>query len=243
MHGLPLVLPLFIILVVASSLVAVVSGSGLMTKAHPWSISAPPNRQQGRTAKQQADWDRNRNLVANANRRRAAFDFVLYGDSITAFLGRDPETWRKHFRPKHSAVLGVGGDAIEHLAGRMLTTERLSVPPKAAAFRIGINNFLRNGQTVDQMAALMDQFLPLAKRLLPGTRLYLLALLRTTRNVDTASANTRLQALARKHGFGWLTCGTSLDPMDRRVFSDGLHPTAAGHDMILTCLKASIHRV
>lgn len=182
---------------------------------------------------------RNAAVVADMNRSGGCFDFVLYGDSITAFLGNNPQLFTKHFGSK-SAALGVSGNSVEQLAWRIMKgDERPARAPRCIAFNIGINNLIWGN--FDGAVGHMQELLAWCRNAYPSTHLVLMALLPVSRQFgDVASANRAYRALAQRMGIAFVECGQSLDPTDTSLFSDGLHPTARGHDIVLKCLRAAV---
>lgn len=166
------------------------------------------------------------------------FDFLLYGDSITAFLTVNAAVLKKHFGGKKAAALGVGGNTVEQLAWRIMSgSEAPALAPKCVAFNIGVNNTTRS-QGEQVTTAHMETLLRWWQKAYPSTKLVLMALLPTSR-VDrkVAETNRRYKALASKLGIVFAECGQDMDADDTSLFSDGLHPTTAGHDAVLKCLR------
>ena len=171
------------------------------------------------------------------------FDFLLYGDSITAFLTRDPAVLKKHFGDKKAAALGVGGNTVEQLAWRIMSgNEAPARAPKVVAFNIGVNNTTRSQGaqvTTDHMETLLRWW----QKAYPSTTLVLMALLPTSRpDRKVAETNRQYKALASKLGIVFAECGQDMDADDTTLYSDGLHPTAAGHDVVLKCLRKIVDR-
>lgn len=185
---------------------------------------------------------RNARVVADVNRSGGCFDFVLYGDSITAFLGQNPGVFTKHFGDmKAAAALGVSGNSVEQLAWRIMKgDERPARAPQCMAFNIGINNVIWGN--FDAAAGHMEQLLTWCQATYPSTRLVLMALLPASRQFgDVSSANRTYRALARRLGITFAECGAGMNPTDTALYSDGLHPTARGHDIVLACLREVVN--
>lgn len=97
----------------------------------------------------------------NVQRLRAAeargiVDFVLYGDSITAFLNgytlraNNPgseKVWTDAFRGLNAVALGVAGDQIGQVLWRIMNAERPTYDPKVIGLHIGINDLIGWGTT------------------------------------------------------------------------------------------------
>lgn len=180
-------------------------------------------------------YEQNAQTVKDAD---GCFDFLLYGDSITAFLTRDPKVLKKHFGDKKAAALGVGGNTVEQLAWRIMSgNEAPARAPKCVAFNIGVNNTTRSQGaqvTTDHMETLLRWW----QKAYPSTKLVLMALLPTSRlDREVGETNRLYKALASKLGIVFAECGQDMDADDTTLYSDGLHPTAAGHDVVLKCLR------
>lgn len=181
-------------------------------------------------------YEGNQKTVADMDASGGRFDFLLYGDSITAFLTRNPATFQKHFGDKKAAALGVGGNTVEQLAWRIMSgQERPARAPKCVAFNIGVNNSMGD---VSRTASRMETLLQWMRRAYPKTTLVLMALLPASNpGLDVRGTNRLYADLAKRLGIVFAQCGQSMDPDDTTLYSDGLHPTAAGHDVVLACLR------
>ena len=190
----------------------------------------------GSSAAAEESYAENRNTVAALNKSGKQIDLLLYGDSITRYLARDKAVWKRHFGGWVSAPLGVGGNIIEQLAWRIMSgNERPDKPPKCIALLIGVNNA---PLTFQQSAGRLEELLRWLKKAYPSTKLVLMALLPATRGHNNPNtANPILRQLAQRLGITFAECGQSMNTRDARLYSDELHPTAAGYDIVLPCLK------
>lgn len=170
------------------------------------------------------------------NESGGCFDLVLYGDSITSFLGDNPGVFTKHFGSK-SAALGVSGNSVEQLAWRIMNgDERPARAPRVMVFNIGVNNLIWGN--FDAAVGHLEDLMKWCRAAYPSTRLVLMALLPALRQFgDVGAANAKYRALAQRLGVRFADCGRGLDPADKSLYSDGLHPTAKGHDAVLACLR------
>lgn len=179
--------------------------------------------------------DHNAKVMAQANAAGTAFDVILYGDSITWYhMFHDTSSFAKHFGKYNAVAMGVGGDTVENLAHRMMVTERPAVPPKNMIVMIGTNN--RDLRTIHRTFYRLEYLLAWVKRTFPTTHLVLAAVTPEAKKWGWRQKNQAYRAIAAKLGIAFAECGLDLDPTDRAVFPDGLHPTAAGYDVILPCL-------
>lgn len=183
---------------------------------------------------------RNAKIVEEANRSKARYDFVLYGDSITQIVAdRHMDIWKRYFgHLQSSAPLGVGGNTVEELSFRLaLGKERFQVAPKVVALLIGINNV---NWAKNDPSEKLDQFLvPYLRAIWPDTKLLLLGML-PNKSSNVKPYNTKYKRLAEKHGATYVACGADLDPSNTTYFPDGTHPSAEGYHAIYPCLKAAV---
>jgi len=183
----------------------------------------------------------NADIVRDANRSGKKLDFVLYGDSITAFIkskGHLP-VFGSYFG-KSAVPLGVGGDTVQELSWRLVNTEKLSTPPNTVAVLIGVNN-IRSEKT--NPVPYMDQFLiPYLKSIYPSSKIVLIGLLPNTTKTDmsTGDVNREYKRLATKYGIKYVDISNGLNAGNTRDFYDGLHPAAGGYDVMFKNLKKYI---
>lgn len=190
----------------------------------PWAVDASSD------AKTQQAYAQNKKTVDLANSIGKRYDLVLYGDSITAYHRLRPRSWRRHMG-SGAVALGVGGHTIEHLTWRIMTSERLAVAPACIALMIGVNNALSQ-----DMFARLRYLVSWLKASYPESRVLLFALLPENKGRGYVQKNAAYKAIARELGVAFAECGQSLDPDDRTLFSDGLHPTDKGYDQLLPCM-------
>lgn len=168
----------------------------------------------------------------------AQFDLLLYGDSITMFLGDNPGVWSAKFGDLKAAALGIGANTVEQLAFRIIGRgERPKLAPRVIALLIGINNVAQG--SIEPAIPHLEELIRWLQAAYPSTQIVLLAMMRTAR-FPTDGYNARYAAMARRLGVTYSTCGQGLDPNNRTHMSDGVHPTAAGHAKWLTCLRAAV---
>ena len=188
---------------------------------------------------QQQSYAGNRNLVLAANRAvpQRRYDFVMYGDSITAALRIDyGGVWERYFGGWRSAALGVGQSTIEELTWRVLAGgERFAEDPRVALVHIGVNN-----QWGTLPAAKLGYLLSWMGAAMPGSRLVVLAML-PSRIPKVAAMNELLRKEVDRHkGVLWSTCGSDIDPWNERQLYDGVHPAEEGYSRLFRCLKPQL---
>ena len=182
----------------------------------------------------------NKREVAKANLASRRLDLVMYGDSITSFHAKDRSVWDKHFGGKGALPLAMGGSTLPELAWRvMLGEERPQLDPRVAVILVGIND-LKNAKT--DPAPNLESLVQWMKAAMPGSKIVVLGLLPNA-YVNVVPTNVKYAALAKRRGVTYLDCGRGMNPSDKKLFKDGTHPTAAGHDVVLRCLKAGVSRL
>ena len=190
-------------------------------------------KQRSISAMQQA---RNRRFMATVNANNVKLDTVVYGDSITAFHQTDARAWDRHFGAR-DAHMGMGGSTVPELAWRIMKGGELPRhAPRNVVFLVGINDVRHGGYDPTPM---LEELVRWCASALPGTAMYVHALLPTTK-WDVKPANDRYRQMAARVGALFVECGGTLDPANRSLFGDGLHPTRQGHDHILACLKREL---
>ncbi|AGE50298.1 hypothetical protein ATCVCanal1_758R [Acanthocystis turfacea Chlorella virus Canal-1] len=193
----------------------------VVSTKHPWAI------------------EKNRKTMADANAKGTPLDFVLYGDSITWYhVYQTNASFVKYFGQYNALAMGIGGDTVENLAYRMMVTEKPAVAPKNMIIMIGINN--RNLTLIHQMFYRLETLLLWTRSAFPTTNIILSALTPENLGWGWVQKNQGYEAIAAKHGFPFAKCGLNLDPTNPAIFPDGLHPNAAGYDVILPCMARAM---
>jgi lysophospholipase L1-like esterase len=134
----------------------------------------------------------------------------------------------------------MGGSTVPELAWRLMKGGELPrLPPRNVVFLVGINDARHGGYDPSPM---MEELVKWVMQRLPGSRVFVHALLPTAKPVKYSirQVNAGYKELAERTGARFLDCGAAMDPADRRLFSDGLHPSRHGHDLILACLKREL---
>ena len=224
----------------------------------PATIPTPPEWVQGDPEKspvpaRRRAGARNARIVQTANTNNERYDFVLYGDSITMIAAdRYMDVWNKYFGQNgmKSAPLGVGGDTVQKLSWRLsLGKERFGIPPKVVGLLIGINNIgLENS---DPVIYLNSFLLPYLKAVYPTSHIILVGLLPnvqlvTKENMRISANNNYMMlvkkyrtysAITNKYDMHYVDISTGLNQADTNQLYDGLHPTAAGYEIIYRNLR------
>lgn len=202
-------------------------------------VQGDPQKSSAHHVRVSGQW--NADTVSAANKAEKQLDFVLYGDSITAFVKSKGhmDIFERYFG-KSSAPFGVGGDTVQELAWRLVNTEQLSVSPKTVAVLIGVNN-IRSDKT--NPVPYMDQFLiPYLKSIYPSSEIIIVGLLPNTSKTDisTADVNQEYQRISVKYGVRYVDVSNGLTADNPSQFYDGLHPDTIGYDIMFRNLKSQI---
>lgn len=178
---------------------------------------------------------RNAQVVADANRAKTRYDFVLYGDSITQFVAdKYMDIWKQYFGHLKSAPLGIGGNTVEELSWRLVRgKERFDRPPRVVGILIGINNLK---WAKNDPAEKLDFLLPWLRATWPDTKVILLNVLPNA-TVKVGPTNAKYKRLAEKYGVQFATCGADINPTDTSQLKDGTHPAPAGYHKVYSCLR------
>ncbi|AGE53679.1 hypothetical protein ATCVGM07011_863R [Acanthocystis turfacea Chlorella virus GM0701.1] len=193
----------------------------VVSTKHPWAI------------------ENNRKLMANANAKGVPLDFVLYGDSITWYhVYQTNASFNKYFGKYNSLAMGIGGDTVENLTYRMMVTEKPALPPKNIAIMIGTNN--RDLTKLSDLFAHLEFLLTWLKRTFPTTNIVLLAVTPEKLGWGWAQKNQEYAVIAARTGVTFAQCGLNIDPNNTALMPDGLHPNAAGYDILLPCIAKAV---
>lgn len=180
----------------------------------------------------------------NAAETSNEYDVIVYGDSITAGVREVLKTpWRTtvepHFTGLRVAWWGVPGNDVEDLTWRIMSGAEVAVtPPKVVVLWIGTNSLNQGRDPVEHLDFLMDYL----RKTLPLTRLVFLNILPNTR-YPVEEANARMRDVCAKHGATFADCGSTLNPADRKLIPDGVHPSPVGYRAIMKCLGPLVRQL
>lgn len=185
----------------------------------------------------------NKRLVAAANAANQQLDFVMYGDSITAFHKATPSVWNKYFGKLAALPLAMGGSTTAELAWRIMRGgEKLKRDPKAIAILVGINDLKWSREKAP--APNLDFIVQWMRQTWPSSQIFVMGLLPNAfereKNFSIAQTNKKYKALAKKHGATYVDCTGVISIKDKKLIPDGTHPSAEGQDKVLKCLKQAV---
>lgn len=183
--------------------------------------------------------------------KKAKPQLVMIGDSITHYWAGQPaapivrstEAWNRAFGNRTAANLGFGWDRTENVLWRIEHGELDGINPEHVVLLIGTNNL--GMDTPEEVFAGIDAVCRAVHVKLPSARILVLGILprkdQMQLKADLDKVNYLLQT--RLHPRGYVRVydignrfrnadGTFND----KLFSDGLHPNAAGYDILAAVL-------
>lgn len=187
--------------------------------------------------------DRNKDVVDHYNSQSTPLEIVMYGDSITMNIFEKNKGLWTTFMGKNSVPLGVGGDTVEQLLDRIMTTERLTKPPRFAFVLIGINDLMKELKTENRpnfvrttLRRRIEALLRQMRNVYPTTKIILMPLLPTTRvhpNVLKVAFKVYKDIATSTNRVTFLPAGQSLNPRDPKLMPDQLHLSPIGYEYLL----------
>ena len=210
-----------------------ISSSVSKPKLPSW--ARPPNKWLGGVS---GSGYKNHLVNVDTAKQNRAYDVLIYGDSITSGI-RDISSVNKEFAKMFTsfATFGAPGNTIEDLVWRIISgNEVLKYQPKTVLLWIGTNNVgLKTGDPVPQM----DFLVKTIKSVYPKSNIFIMNALPTAK-YDVSKINTGFKKVASANKVTFLTCDSDLNPKDKVLFMDGLHPTVDGYKRIFNCVKKNI---
>ena len=230
------------------------------------SVAATPEWAAPRPARKMrrpwTDWmDVNRGNVERLARaeQHGPVQFVLYGDSITAFhygytlTSRNPgtpEVWTKRLGALNAVPMAIAGDGIANVVWRLMEGHEMPRrPPRVIGFLIGINDLLR-GENVTAIEVRMRFLIEHVHAVHPSSHIVLCALTPVGEyplGLRRSSVNRMYERLVTEYSAGGIpihyvdmlrrvTSPTGL-PLVPTLLYDRVHLTRAGHDLALRALR------
>ena len=205
------------------------------------------------------DWQKRHEEVLERNKVFKP-DVVIIGDSIIHYWGGEPaapikrgaRAWTNCFAGWKVTNLGFGWDRTENVLWRIEHGELSGIHPKVIIIKIGTNNTSVNDSAEDIAAGIMA-VCNAAHRCQPDAKILLLGILprpgeKGPRPTPTEIVNALLPA--RTAGISWLTyCdfGNAFRNADgsvnKALFCDGVHPNAAGYEILGTKIRGQLKTV
>ncbi|CCH53736.1 Platelet-activating factor acetylhydrolase IB subunit beta [Fibrisoma limi BUZ 3] len=188
------------------------------------------------------NWEERHNAMLTLNQTEPT-RVVFIGNSITHNWGGKPlnnrivgaDSWQTYLEPLQVRNFGFGWDRIENVLWRVYHDELDGISPEQIVLNIGTNNLHLN--TDDEIVQGL-RFLVQAIRLRqPNARITLLGIYpRREQEGRVAGLNKGIQAMARSENVSYQDIGKRLllknGTLNEQLFSDGLHPNAAGYVLL-----------
>lgn len=168
---------------------------------------------------------------------------VFLGNSITHYWGGKPTapringegSWKKYFEPRSAGNLGMGWDRIENVLWRVYHGELDGIAPKQIVVMIGTNNLQLNSdeEIIDGIRLLLAAI----HTKQPSAKIILLGLLPRRQQEERVKAlNLRYEEVAMEMKIFFADGGGLFLDENHKIkeslFSDGLHPNAAGYELL-----------
>ena len=179
-------------------------------------------------------------------------DFVLYGDSITAFhagyvlskVTGNNRPWKKHFGDLRALALGVAGDQVANVLWRITNREKPKVAPKVIGLLVGVNDLIGWGQigayvpsTVKRLKILITTI----SNMYPSTHIIVFALtpvngtiLRKKRQKHNNAVKKMIAKMTDVNvsfaDTAAVITASNGGPIGSDILADGVHLTENGHE-------------
>jgi len=199
------------------------------------------------------DWETRHNEVMQYNKVHPP-KLILIGNSITHYWGGPPadprhngsDSWEKYFAPRTTTNMGYGWDRIENVLWRIYHGELDNISPKQIVLMIGTNNLQLN--TNEDVAEGLHFLIQAIKAKQPKAHILLMGIF-PRRNMEEriVQVNKLLTNVAAQTKINYADAGSLLIKKDGKIdellFSDGLHPNAAGYDKLGAFIVAHLDKM
>ena len=192
------------------------------------------------------DWNDRHEAVLQLNKEDAP-EILMIGNSITHFWGGEPagpqrgkESWDKLFKGKHVRNLGFGWDKIENMLWRIYHGELDGYQAKDIVALPGTNNLQSN--TDEEILQGISTLIEAIQERQPTARLCILGIYpRKDMEERVKLFNAKLKKELADKKVIYLDLASYFTNKDGSInwnlFSDGLHPTKEGYNLIAKGLK------
>jgi lysophospholipase L1-like esterase len=199
------------------------------------------------------DWEKRHREILQYNKANSP-KLLLIGNSITHFWGGKPagpkdtgiDSWNKYFENKGVVNMGFGWDRIENVLWRVYHGELDGIASKQIVLMIGTNNLQLN--TNEEIVNGLQFLIRAISKKQPKAQLLMMGIL-PRRGLE--SRILILNKLIEKNIAGnkitFADAGYLLvkkdQKIDESIFSDGLHPNAAGYELIGSFLNSALGKM
>lgn len=196
------------------------------------------------------DWETRHNAVLDFNKTHQP-QLLFIGNSITHFWGGLPQgpkdtgkdSWDKYFGNNTTANLGFGWDRIENVLWRVYHGELDSIAPKQMVLMIGTNNIHLN--TDDEIVQGLKFLIKAIRVKQPNAQLLLMGIFpRRDTEQRIAVLNQQIRLKIKGDHIRFADAGFLLlkknNKIDEALFTDGLHPNAAGYQKLAAFISQQI---
>lgn len=188
------------------------------------------------------NWEERHNEILKLNQTEPG-KILFFGNSITHNWGGKPlnnrikgaDSWQKYLEPLQVRNFGFGWDRVENVLWRVYHDELDGLSPEQIVINIGTNNIgLNTDDEIIQGLKLLVQAVRLKQPQAKVTLLGIYPRRRLEARVNTL--NKGIEALVKSEQISFLDPGKLMllknGSIDETLFSDGLHPNAAGYALL-----------
>jgi len=196
------------------------------------------------------DWELRHQQVLNYNQTHQP-SLVLIGNSITHFWGGNPvssihrgqDAWDKYFGDLNPVNMGFGWDMIENVHWRIYHGELDGFTAKHIYLNIGTNNLQANND--DEILTGIASLIHLIHQKQPSAHLIVSGIYpRKIMEERIRVLNQQIAKIARQSKTQFADPGKLFLQSDHTInaslFTDGLHPNAAGYDLLGAAIRKLI---
>ena len=188
------------------------------------------------------DWEARHRELLQLNKAKPP-RIVFLGNSITHFWGGQPagpfnngaDSWKQYLEPLGVRNFGYGWDRIENVLWRVYHGELDSYEAEQVVMMIGTNNLHLN--TDKEIVAGLKLLVQAIQQRQPKAKVLLLGIYPRRKGEERiAQLNLKIAQLSGNTNVQYANVGTTLLAQDGKVdeslFTDGLHPNAAGYQKL-----------
>jgi lysophospholipase L1-like esterase len=193
------------------------------------------------------DWETRHRELLQLNKTHPP-RIVFLGNSITHFWGGQPagpfsrgsESWSQYFEPLGVRNFGYGWDRIENVLWRVYHGELDGYDAEQVVMMIGTNNLHLN--TDEEILAGLQLLVRAIQERQPKAKILLLGIYPRRKGEERVSQlNLKIAQLSGDTNVQYADVGTTLLAQDGKVdeslFTDGLHPNAAGYQKLAKLIQ------